>query len=181
MLIPIGFFGAGAAAGAYELIESNILGSNASSVTFSSIPSTYKHLQVRVVAQEAGSGGGNGLLTMRFNGDTGSNYSLHQIEGRGSSVVSGAGTSTTYMYALWTRESVAYPDQFGAAVIDILDYASTAKYKTMRDLHGVADSRVWLSSGNWRSTSVITSITFNPLFESNIKAGSRFSLYGIKG
>lgn len=184
MLIPFGVFsaagaGGGASAGDYELIQSNILGSDTSSITFSSIPSTYKHLQVRMVAAEPT--GGNGAITMRFNGDSAGNYSMHYLEGRGSSVVSGSyGTSATEIYALWSRGLASYPNQWGAGIVDILDYRGT-KNKTVRSLNGQPDSRICLWSGAWYSTSAVTSITFNPLFTANIASGSRFSLYGIKG
>ena len=74
MLIPIGFFGAGAAAGAYELIETQVLGSDVYSITFSSVPQTYKHLQIRLTARCTASGSTGDWLSIRFNGDSSGNY-----------------------------------------------------------------------------------------------------------
>jgi len=73
----------GAGAGAFESIAT-LSGSGVSTVTFSSIPSTYKHLQVRMFGQAAG--GSGGVVRMRFNGDTGTNYTAHYLTGYGSTV-----------------------------------------------------------------------------------------------
>jgi hypothetical protein len=78
---------------------------------------------------------------------------------------------------------------FGSLIMDILDYANTNKYKTTRGIIGFDTNgtvagyggRVGLISGNWRSTSAITSITFTVDNAANYSANSKFSLYGIKG
>jgi hypothetical protein len=73
---------------------------------------------------------------------------------------------------------------FGAGVIDILDPFSTTKNKTLRGLGGITSSEatnIALRSGSWASTSAVTSITCLPFSADNWVAGSRFSLYGIKG
>ena len=90
-----GMLGSGVAAStnSYESIATVTVGAGgSSSVTFSSIPSTFKHLQVRGLVQLAN---GSGELDFRFNGDTGSNYSYHRIYGNGASVVAEAGVSTS--------------------------------------------------------------------------------------
>jgi len=89
MLIPIGFLGGGAPAGSYELITTTILGSSTSSVTLSSIPSTYKHLEVRYTARQSGSGNLN-YMFYSVNGVTSGIYGTHYLLGQGSSVISNA-------------------------------------------------------------------------------------------
>lgn len=144
------------------------------SITFAGIPSTYKHLQIRAIAKASGS---NFNPKMQFNGDTGSNYSWHYLYGDGSSVISGAGATQAFIYnsIISTNASM-----YNAFVIDILDYANTSKFKTTRELSGEdrnGSGEIALWSGNWRSTSAITSVTFsNGTFDQY----SQFALYGVK-
>lgn len=157
-------------------------GSNAT-ITFSSIPADYKHLQLRVVARNTNSTQYSGLV-YRFNGDSGSNYSNHRMYGFGSGVSAQASANDNLVndpFSVIGGGSVS--NVFATGVLDILDYASTAKYKTVRILSGCYNSgtenRVNLGSSAWRSTSAITSISIEG--SNNFAAGSRISLYGIKG
>lgn len=168
---------------AYELISSVIEGGfGSSTVTFSGIPtSTYKHLQLRIVTRVAGDFNG---IKMQFNSDTASNYSFHALQGDGSSVSSNASTSNDgiiiYGSPTTGNESVAN----GAYVIDILDAFNTSKYTTIRSLSGSKSSftRVSLTSGNWRNTAAVTTITFKTVDGAAVAPQySRYSLYGIVG
>lgn len=181
-LSALGIFSAagagGVVAGAYELIETQVLASAQASVVFSSLgtySATYKHLQIR--ATHLSSGAGAVDLLMRLNADTGSNYNNHALVGNGSAVSSIAGTSTSSM-----RIGFVAGGQFGASITDILDAYSTTKNKTSRTLVGaIADvNEIQLASAAWRNTASITSITLLPS-AGNIATGSRFSLYGIRG
>jgi hypothetical protein len=163
---------------AYELIETTILGSATSEVVFSSLAtyaSTYKHLQLRAVTRSTV--GGNARI--RFNGDTGANYSWHLVYGTGNAVATSLGTNSSEMLA--TAQTPSAANQFTAHVIDILDFASTSKNKTIRSIGGSpATSEVVFFSGAWRNLAQITSVTMR-LSSSSFAAGSRFSLYGIRG
>jgi len=159
----------------YESIATTTVGAGgAASVTFSSIPSTYTHLQIRAIARV------NIVdwVQIRFNSDSGSNYSYHYLNGSGSVAQAGAGASTTS-----TVTSILAPNAtsvFGAAVIDILDYANTNKFKTVRSLTGFDDNStggINLTSAAWRSTSAITSIVISV---NTLQQYSSFALYGIK-
>jgi hypothetical protein len=125
MLIPFGILsaaGAGVPEGTYELISTTVLGGTAASITFSSLgdySSTYKHLQLRIAARSASASSFSGRL--RFNGDTGANYSFHQLLGTGSSVLSTADTGQTGTDILPVSNSTSTASSFGGAVIDILD------------------------------------------------------------
>jgi hypothetical protein len=188
MLIPFGILSAagvsGVIPGDYELISTTILGTAAASVTFSSLgdySSTYKHLQIRTVAR-----GDNATqsiaMDLRINGDTSANYALHLLEGTGSSVISFASTSTDIAFVGPIPANSFTANGFGATVTDILDSYSTTKNKTIRTLVGHAGSAnsIQLTSGHRRSTDSTTSIQVFPRSGSFI-AGSRFSLYGIRG
>lgn len=181
MLIPLGFLAvSGVSAGSFDLLETQVLGSSTASVTFSSLGtySNYKHLQIRVAARTDRSGAADDNVIMRFNGDSGSNYSCHNLRGNGSSVISGALTNETKIVA---RAIGGNDGNFGAVVIDILDAFETTKYKTSRSLGGYATNIVELGSGSWRNTAALTSILLDQDVGSNFLTGSRFSLYGIKG
>ena len=171
--------------GDYESIATVTVGSGgSSSITFSSIPSTYTHLQVRGIGRTTNSGTtGNPGIT--FNGDSNvNNYTLHILYGDGSSAASfggGAGTGTDTSI---TTGSTAGANIFGVAVIDLLDYASTNKYKTVRSLTGAdlnGSGTMRLYSNLWMSTSAISSITLTPTASASYSQYSTFALYGIKG
>ena len=172
---------------AYHLLETQVLSSSASSVTFTGLGSytDYKHLQIRMTARNDITA--NTISTvLTFNGDTGSNYAHHKLEGDGSSVSSDAGTSRSNIDLEVTPAANAASNIFDAKVIDILDFASTNKNTTVRALNGLVDSsisrtRIYLLSGVYLSTNAITSITLDQAIASgNFVAGSRFSLYGVK-
>lgn len=172
------------AAGAYDLLETQTLGTAAASVTFTGLGSysDYKHLQIRAVGRTDRNVASDNLL-LRFNSDTGSNYARHQLEGNGSSVTSGAETSQTAIKTGRFSDQTAAANAFGAMVTDILDFSSSSKNTTVRTLTG-ADSgfdTIVLNSGFWNNTAAVTAITLLPQLGTNLVAGSRFSLYGIKG
>ena len=170
-----GLLSGGVAPTDYESISTQTVGGGGSaSITFSSIPSTYTHLQIRFIAL----GGASYRLASQFNSDTGANYSWHALQGSGSTATADAATSATSMKV---GETIAtYPT---VGVIDILDYANTNKYKTIRTLEGFdanGSGYIQLFSGNWRSTSAITSITLGTLISGSMNQYSSFALYGIK-
>ena len=176
---------------AYESITTVTVGSGGSStITFSSIPSTYQHLQIRGIARST-NGSTNGInIYVRFNSDTASNYSWHLLDtyqGASAAVEAAAGTSTSYALAGVMPNSALLSNMFNATVIDILDYANTNKFKTTRSLSGydfngatTGYSYMGLYSGNWRSTSAVTSITLLGAAD-NFAQYSKFGLFGIKG
>jgi len=149
-----------------------------SSVTFSSIPSTYKSLQLRILAND----GGAGACSLNFNSDSGTNYAFHRLYGNGS-LVSANGTASTTSLS-YNSPSGSLSNIYAAAIVDIIDYASTSKYKTVKTFAGVdnnggATSLAYLTSGLWQSTSAITSITITDQQGNNWTSSSTFTLYGI--
>ena len=166
----------------YESISTVTVGSGGSStVTFSSIPSTYKHLQIRYIARDTYPATYD-YTTVKFNGST-SGYSWHFVQGNGSGVNASAGSSAAFMKAGVVSYANDTANCFAAGVLDVLDYADTNKYKTMRLLNGVdlnGSGAVNLSSGSYQSTSAVTSITFASAGTAYAQ-NSVFALYGIKG
>ena len=183
--IPLGVLaasGAGGAAPAFESIAT--AAGSGSSVTLSSIPSTYSHLQIRGVNYFTGSD--YRWLGIRMNGDTGNNYSAHWMLGDSNSNVYANGTASYDNVRYWN--SLVPSSDYGIAfIIDILDYASTSKYKTVKIFAGQNDNNadnaglVYLGSGLWQSTAAISSLTFLNSTGSFSPTGTTWGLYGIKG
>jgi hypothetical protein len=187
--ISLGIFASanqGAAAGSFESIATVTVGAGgSSSVTFSSIPATYTHLQIRNIARTTASQDRDSIK-LTFNSDTGSNYARHSLWGSGSAASAYGAASEAYVLLTDFAAASATASIYGAAITDILDYANTNKYKTVRSLGGVdlnAAVTVYdgLNSGLWQNTNAITSITLTPFTGSNFAQYSHFALYGIKG
>lgn len=180
---------------AYESIQTVTVPSGGqSSVTLSSIPSGYKHLQIRGIAQDNRATYNTSTLNITFNGDNGGNYSNHFLQANwlaGSSNVETNNDSGSQVSINWPIQvtSTVATNVFGGFVIDILEYANTNMYKTIRSFSGAdanADVAGYrpvprLQSGSWRSTNAITSITLVSAFGTTISQYSQFALYGIKG
>ena len=172
-----------------EPIASTLVGSGGVGVIeFLDIPQTYKHLQIRLIGRTNRSTAGIDQMNIRFNSDTGANYvTNHYIQGNGSGVFAGANTSGTLMtvYRLTADGAPTLTGAFGTSVIDILDYANTNKYKTLRALSGqdmnTVSGEVFFVSAAWMSTTAVNSITITPNVGTLFNQYSRFSLYGIKG
>lgn len=160
-----------------------------SSLSFTSIPATYQHLQVRGIARDTSTAFyGDIGLKFRFNSDSGNNYASHQLYGNGSSAGTSSATSANGISGWFGQVNSGSSNTtvYGVSILDIHDYASTTKNKTTRLFAGssanqtTTDFGVALSSGLWMSTSAITSITILANY-ANIAAGTTFALYGIRG
>ncbi len=174
-----------APSGAYDSIATTTVGSGgASSITFSSIPATYTHLQIRFITRNNRSGQSVDALNIKANSDGGANYANHRLQGDGSSASGSGGSSLNAAIFAQTPASTATASVFGAGVIDILDYANTSKYKTFRTLSGFdanGSGYVGLYSGLWQSTSAINSLTISSNDGSGVLEYTSFALYGIRG
>ena len=173
-----------APAGAYDALATvTVPSGGVASVTFSGIPSGYKHLQIRYIARSDNANNVNSGTGIQFNSDSGSNYSSHAVDGDGSTAGTVAYPSQTYMFNFLTAGGNATSNVFGAGIIDVLDYASTNKYKTLRALNGIDNNGsgiVRLTSGLWMSTSAVTSIFIDNRGGNLYSQYSTFSLYGVK-
>ena len=170
-----------ASTNSYESIASLSGTGSSGTISFTSIPSTYKHLQLRFMAASSGTGGVENPW-LRFNNDSTTLYSAHRLYGDGSSASSDAFSTVAQIRAGFVNDS-SNPDILGVAVIDILEYANTNINKTVRLLSGVdrnGNGYVNLGSGNWRSTTAINRIDLI-VSGLNWTADSQFALYGIKG
>ena len=164
--------------GAYDSLAT-VLSPASQTFTFSVIPTGYKHLQIRGIANNGETSGWNNQ-NIRFNADTSANYSYHVLYGNGTSALTANSTSNTSI-----NDAFRIPPTgtFGGFIIDILDYGSVTKAKTIRVFNGGdTNSVAWtaIHSGLWFKTpEAITSITLGSSV-GNFGTNSRFSLYGIK-
>lgn len=176
-------------AGAYDALATVTVGSTSvPSVVFIGIPSGYKHLQVRYTIKSARTGNPLDELNLRFNEDSGNNYAQHALAGNGSSTfANGIASGNNIELGSGFIGDSESGSQFGIGIVDILDYGSSTKAKTIRMLGGVdfngtvggTGGRVGLGSGLWVNTAPITSLTFYAE-NGNIIQHSQFALYGVK-
>lgn len=167
----------------YVPIETYTLGSAASSVTFGSggtIPQTYTDLII--VCNFSASSSNVVTPSIRFNGDTGSNYSNTTLYGTGS-------TTTSVRY---TNQNKSFLGDFSAGVttyapdtyiIQVMNYSNSTTYKTFLTRYNQINSsngEVGATAGLWRNTNTITSITILSDGGQNYAVGSTFTLYGIQ-
>jgi hypothetical protein len=162
----------------YTSIQTVTVGAGGTSyVTFSSIPQTYTHLQIRAISRDSASGTGGYVSNLLPNGAT-PNY-FHWILGTGGAISATSGANVIYAGpASPTAGNTA--NVFGAGVIDVFDYTNTNKNKTVRALYGFDDntsaSQIYFASGLYSSTSAITSLQF---VSNNFVQGTQFALYGV--
>jgi hypothetical protein len=158
----------------YTPLATVTLGSAASSVTFSSIPATYRDLiLVSIYKHDTTATSG----AIRFNADSGSNYSYVSMRSR--SPQSAAASSQTNIFSTFSS-TINNVEQI--SVVNIMDYSATDKHKTclIRDASTNASSELdsVASAQRWSNTSAITSMLVF-MRAGNFSAGSNFSLYGI--
>lgn len=173
-----------APSGSYDSIATVTVGSGgSSSISFSSIPSTYQHLQIRYISR-SNRADITDWIKLNLNSDTGNNYASHFLRGNGSFASASASTSTNYIGAGSSVAQTGGADMFGVTVVDILDYANTNKNTTVRSLNGEDRNGagfVYFESGLWMNTSAVSTISLTCGSGSNWSQYSSFALYGVKG
>lgn len=184
-ILDSGAAGGGGGGASYESIATTTVGSGgASSITFSSIPATYTHLQLRVFARSTDTGSSNIELDGKFNSDAGSSYTNHNIYATGSGTPAAFGAANqTYLQFQRISGSGASAGVFGTIILDILDYANTNKFKTVRQLGGTDNNgsgTVAFTSNMYMNTNAINNIQLYPN-TGNFAQYSQVALYGIKG
>ena len=180
--------------GSYESIATTVVGAGGtSSITFSSIPATFQHLQIRYLAKTNRATYGVDDAFITLNSDvTGANYYSHWMYGNGSSALAtygvgngGGGQGIFWGFAFSTTQ--ISPTGFAGGVIDVLDYANTNKNKTLRGLMGFDANggtaggyggTITFASGAWFSTAATTNIIIKS--NGNFQEYSQFALYGVK-
>jgi len=148
--------------------------------TFSSIPQTFTHLQLRMYLRDLSASSPSACF-VRFNGDTGNNYTYHTLQGNGASATTTGATSQGYITGPLIPGSLQLLNNYGCVIVDILDYTNTNKNTTIRTIGGYDNNgsgAISLTSGLWLNTAAVTSLQAGALFVSD-DIYSRLDLYGI--
>lgn len=170
------------AVGSMEPISAITLSTSSDSVTFNNIPGTYSHLQLRLLARTSRAEIDDGF-EIQLNGDTGTNYRYHYLNGSGSTTFAYTEGSMTGLVAPVVAGASAGASIFGAVIMDILDYSNTNKYTTTRASGGIDNNgsgAVRTQSGLWLNTAAVTSMKIQSNALGDFVTNSSFSLYGIK-
>jgi hypothetical protein len=149
----------------YTPLATVTLGSSAASVTFSSIPATYRDLILVATVEHA-----TAVLNVTFNSDTGSNYSRVFAYGTGASVASFSQTNTSFVLSTGTAD-------FLPQILEIMDYSATDKHKTAllkQNDYGTAA----MGAFRWANTAAITTMSCSA-GAGTFVSGSTFNLYGV--
>jgi len=155
----------------YTPLATVTLGSSASSVTFSSIPATYRDL----ILVEQSKLSGTSYTVVRFNGDTASNYANVNMRGNGSTAASSSNTDNQMYPFFFLNQSSS---EFAVMLYQIMDYSATDKHKTMLTRGNVSSIATAAGAHRWASTSALTSIELR-VQDGSFVAGSTFNLYGV--
>lgn len=155
-----------------------------SNITFTNIPQTFTHLQVRIMCRSGRAVAGEGLW-LAYNNVFTATYFYHNINGNGSTANCSSGTGDVVGRIGIMPGASSLATAFGVAIVDILDYTNTNKTKTYRSYWGADDNNVsgtnlftGLYSGSSSATTAITRLDIG-LIGDNMVSGSRIDLYGI--
>jgi hypothetical protein len=153
--------------------------------SFINIPQTYRHLQVRVFTRGTGAPAQD-LSYLRFNGDFGTTYNSHWMNGNGASTATGFSNGNGFMYLgdNTTSNGGTLANVYANQIIDIYDYANTTKFKTVKMIYGFdanGSGNTGLVSGTWRSTAAITQMSGFSAANSAAEFGSIVTVYGVTG
>jgi hypothetical protein len=177
--------GVAASTSSYESIASATGTGSSATITFSSIPGTYKHLQLRVLGRSTEAGAGKSNLIIKLNNDsTTANYRTHELNGDGSAV--NVGSLSGYAGLRFNDTLSRAGNTAGlmaTQIIDIQDYTATMN-RTVRMISGIdlngAGGIIGLYSGLYISTTAITQIDYT-CPDGNLATTTVVALYGIKG
>jgi hypothetical protein len=172
--------------GAYDSLATLSPSGSTGTITFTGIPSGYKHLQLRVFLKgTSGSGGYPTASNFYFNNDsTVTNYRNHVLNANGATVSAGGGVNYDALtYA--PGSDGAYTNMYMAGIIDILDYADTSKNTTVRSMSGLdanGSGQIRFVSMLWKNTAAVNrfDIVADPIYLTNWTTASKISLYGVK-
>lgn len=169
-----------------DILAEEVLASTQGSVTFSGLDTLaagYKQLQIRGTARSTRNDT-DSYYYVQFNGDSGTNYNHHYLQGTGSQAEAAradGGRPYGVLDLTGLPGNTAPASSFGAFVIDIVDPFEATKLTTVRIYSGqtAAYSRIGFIGGQWENTAAVTSITLADIFGS-FMIGSHFTLIGLK-
>lgn len=183
MILPGVIASSGGVASSYESIATQTVTSGSTAtLTFSSIPTTFAHLQLRCFGVYTGSTSSADDWYIQFNSDTTAVYDTHNLYGNGSTATATADTTSGGIRPTMFNRGAT--NGISIAIMDILDYTSTSKQKTLRALGGFDNNgsgTVGLSSGLWRPSSIVAINRIDVKNAAgNFLPNTHVALYGVK-
>lgn len=172
----------GGAVASFESIATANGDGSSGTITFSSIPSTFRHLQIRMLTRN-NRAASFGSTYIACNSTTGTSYNYHALEADGANSAAFGGADSANIYLGDLPGSSGLTNTMGVGIITILDYANTTKNKTFFAYTGFdfnGSGKVGLFSGTFRSTSAISSLEITHSTTAGWTTTSTFALYGIK-
>jgi hypothetical protein len=154
----------------YTPLATVTLGTATSSVTFSSIPATYRDLIVVITGTVITTAGN---ILIRLNGDSGSNYPWVVMLGDGSTTLSASGTITGLLGGGFNTSVRTQ------AIFQIMDYSATDKHKTALVRTDEPNGAPYAHATRWANTAAVNSLSVTTNVGSNFSVGNTFNLYGV--
>jgi len=155
------------------LDKKTVTGSAVASVEFTGISQSYTDLII--IANEKLSTTADASVTLRFNGDTTSNYATTYVDGNGTTASGGVEINQTLMIVGYANQTI------NNNIIHIMNYSNATTTKAVIARSGSGSSTVRATTSLWRkSPEAITSIVVGLNTATLFDVGSTFSLYGIK-
>ena len=160
----------------YDAIASQTLTSTTATITFNSLGSYTDLVLVICASSNHTDNGSRGYI--RFNSDSGNNYSDTWLGGNGTAATSNRDAP---------QSSIAYgvvgnvSTQFESQIIHVMNYGNSTTYKTTLSRSSKSDgynNGLRATVGLWRNTNAITSISLT--CDGSYISGSTFTLYGVK-
>lgn len=169
------------------LITKTVLGANAATIDFTSIPGTYNHLLVVYSIRSAVAAETVAQTAIRFNNDSGANYYYQNLWTQANTASGGSATGQTSMKVLLETGPSADANTFASGQVLIPFYATGTRLREAIGIHHliptVSANTNWFTgqlAGSWNNTAAITRLTiFASDLTSNLVTGSAATLYGI--
>lgn len=163
----------------YEPIATTTVGTGTSTITFNSIPGTYTDLRVII---NRFSNTASGAIGVRFNNDTGTNYSYSTLYTDGA----GTTTSSNSINATRINASSSGSPQPDLSTVDVFSYAGSTNKICLNTYSGNNNAATFeyidRIVGLWRNTAAITRIDLFGISggTNSFQVGTVVTIYGIK-
>ena len=168
-----------------EAIATTYLEADAASITFSSIPATYEHLEIRLLGRTNRTYYIDPINIAINTDSTSSNFTTAIIQANGTSKSAYSSTSSRFMTFvvgnLDTGGAIEAKD-YGPMTMTFFDYANASKNTTLQYMSGTPNTtqHVYFGAVTWDNTAAVVSLIFTPLNGTAFMRGTECTLYGIK-
>ena len=162
-------------------IAETLLGSAAASISFSSIPATFRHLLIVLAGRTDRASVTRDTVLLRVNSDSGANYDRQDLAAQNTTVTGSQSLAATSADVGTLAAANATAGRSGVLRLLIADYAGTTFWKSFVSESAAMDGGGNLipRGGQWKSTAAIDTVAFTTAGAANFLTGTLASLYGI--